>query len=157
MLGAYISAFFISMLPVVELRLGVPWAMGFGIDQYAAIVVCCLGNIFPIPFIYIFARRVLHAGAKRPRIGNYCQKMLTKGEKAGEKLVARTGRFGLFMALMLFVAIPLPGTGAWTGTMAASFLKMGVKSTFFSVALGVIIAGCIMGLGTAGVFHLLGI
>jgi len=157
MLGAYISAFFISMLPVVELRLGVPLAMGLGIDQIPAIVVCALGNIFPIPLVYIFARRVLQVGATKKRIGKFCQKMLTKGETAGETIVNRTGRFGLFMALMIFVAIPLPGTGAWTGTMAASFLKIGIRYTFFSVALGVIIAGCIMALGTTGVFHLLGI
>lgn len=157
MIKAYLLAFLISMLPVVELRLGVPLAIGFGADKFAAIVVCALGNIVPIPFVYIFARRVLHWGAKKPRIGRYCEKLLSKGEAAGNKLVARTGRFGLFMALMLFVGIPLPGTGAWTGAMAASFLKMGVRSTCVSVACGVIIAGCIMALGTAGVIHIFGL
>ena len=80
-----------------------------------------------------------------------------KGEKAGQKLTAKTGRYGLFMALLLFVGIPLPGTGAWTGTLAASFLNMGFKSTVLAVCLGVILAGIIMAVASTGVFSIIGL
>ena len=83
--------------------------------------------------------------------------MLVKGERAGEKLTAKTGRGGLFLALLLFVGFPLPGTGAWTGTLAASFLNMGIKSTALAVSLGVILAGIIMGLGSTGVLAVFGL
>jgi uncharacterized membrane protein len=95
-------------------------------------------------------------GADRKYIGKYFRFFLSKGERGGQKLVKKTGRGGLFVALMLFVGIPLPGTGAWTGTMAASFLNMGFKSTTAAVSLGVIIAGIIMGLASMGVFGVLG-
>ena len=90
-------------------------------------------------------------------IGKLCTAILEKGERAGQKIVKKTGRYGLFVALLLFVGIPVPGTGAWTGALAASFLDMGFKSTFASVALGVVLAGCIMALASAGVFHIIGL
>ena len=82
---------------------------------------------------------------------------LVKGEKGGQKLVKKTGRGGLFLALLLFVGIPLPGTGAWTGTLAASFLNMGLKSTSLAVSLGVILAGIIMGIGSHTALHVFGL
>ena len=141
----YIVAFFISMVPLIELRAGVPFAIGMGIDQFTAILVCAIGNIIPVPFIYFFARKFLLWGEDKKYIGGVCRFFVEKGEKAGQKLTAKTGRYGLFMALLLFVGIPLPGTGAWTGTLAASFLNMGFKSAVVSVTLGVLLAGCIMG------------
>lgn len=153
----YISVFFISMVPIVELRLAVPIAIGWGIDQLTAIAICVVGNIVPVPFIYLFARKILNWGADRPHIGKVCRVLLTKGEHAGQKIVHKTGRYGMFLAMMLFVGIPLPGTGAWTGTLAASFLDMGFKSTFASVATGVVLAGCIMALASTGIFHMIGL
>ena len=113
--------------------------------------------MIPVPLIYFFARKLLVWGAERPHIGKFCTIFLQKGEKAGQKLVGKTGRYGLFLALLLFVGIPLPGTGAWTGTLAASFLDMGFKTTVSAVCLGVILAGFIMGLASAGVFSIIGL
>lgn len=153
----YILAFFISMVPLIELRAGVPFAIGMGIDQFTAILVCAIGNIIPVPFIYFFARKFLLWGEDKKYIGGVCRFFVEKGEKAGQKLTAKTGRYGLFMALLLFVGIPLPGTGAWTGTLAASFLNMGFKSAVVSVTLGVLLAGCIMALASTGVFSIIGL
>ena len=153
----YILAFFISMVPLIELRAGVPFAIGMGIDQFTAILVCAIGNIIPVPFIYFFARKFLLWGEDKKYIGGICRFFVEKGEKAGQKLTAKTGRYGLFMALLLFVGIPLPGTGAWTGTLAASFLNMGFKSAVVSVTLGVLLAGCIMALASTGVFSIIGL
>ena len=152
----YILIFFVSMIPVVELRGAIPIAMAWNLDYFTALTVCVIGNMLPVPFIYFFARRVLLWGADRKYIGKYFRFFLSKGERGGQKLVKKTGRGGLFVALMLFVGIPLPGTGAWTGAMAASFLNMGFKSTTAAVSLGVIIAGVIMGLASMGVFGVLG-
>lgn len=153
----YILAFLISMVPIIELRLGVPFALGLGIDYFPALAICVVGNIVPVPFIYFFARKFLNWGAKQKYIGKFCGFCLQKGERAGQKLVSKTGRGGLFAALLLFVGIPLPGTGAWTGTLAASFLNMGFKSTVLSVTLGVILAGIIMALASTGVFAFIGL
>ena len=152
----YILIFLISMILVVELRGAIPFATFWGLDYFTALTVCVIGNMLPVPFIYFFARRVLLWGAERKYVGKFFRRFLAKGERAGQKLTQKTGRGGLFVALMLFVGIPLPGTGAWTGAMAASFLNMGIKSTTVSVSLGVIIAGIIMGLASMGVFSVLG-
>ena len=152
----YLAIFFVSMVPLVELRGGIVMAVGMGLDYFTALAVCVLGNMLPVPIIYFFARKVLTWGADKKHIGKFFRFCLEKGRKAGQKLTAKTGRGGLFLALMLFVGIPLPGTGAWTGTLAASFLDMGIKSTAASVSLGVILAGLIMGLASMGVFNMIG-
>lgn len=153
----YIAAFLISMVPLIELRAGVPFAVGMGMNQFVAIIVCALGNMLPVPFIYFFARKFLLWGEHKKYIGGICKFFLSKGEKAGQKLVAKTGRGGLFVALLLFVGIPLPGTGAWTGTLAASFLNMGFKSAVLSVMLGVLLAGIIMAVGSTAAFGFIGL
>lgn len=156
MILKYLLVFLVSMVPVVELRGAMPLAISMDLNYWTALVVCVLGNMLPVPFIYFFARRFLTWGADKKYIGKLCSSFLRKGESAGKKLVGRAGRGGLFVALMLFVGIPVPGTGAWTGTLGASFLKMGIRSTAASVSLGVIIAGCIMGLASLGVFSAFG-
>ncbi len=156
MFKVYLISFLISMVPLLELRGGVPIAVTGGIPPLEAIAICALGNMIPVPFIYLFARKILVWGSVKPYIGRIFTKLLEKGEKAGQKLTASASRQGMFVALMLFVGIPLPGTGAWTGTLAASLLNMGWKSTTGAVSLGVIIAGCIMAAGSAGLFHLFG-
>jgi uncharacterized membrane protein len=153
----YLIVFLISMVPLIELRGAIPVAMTMGLDVVWAYVLCVLGNLLPMPFIYFFARKVLIWGADKKFTGKFFTFCLEKGEKAGQKLVEKTGRGGLFLALMLFVGIPLPGTGAWTGTLGASFLNMGFKSTVASVSLGVIIAGIIMGAASALGLHFLGL
>ena len=153
----YLTIFFISMVPLVELRLAMPIAVGMDLPYIPALVVCVIGNMLPVPIIYFFARKVLVWGADKKYIGKFFRFCLEKGERGGEKLVAKTGRGGLFMALLLFVGIPLPGTGAWTGTLAASFLNMGIKSTALAVSLGVVLAGIIMAIGSTGVLAVFGL
>ena len=157
MFQKYLFCFFIAMVPLIELRAAVPVALGMDLPVLPAYIVCILGNMLPVPIIYFFARKVLLWGCDKPYIGKFFTYCLNKGERGGQKLVATTGRGGLFVALMLFVGIPLPGTGAWTGTLAASFLNMGFKSTVASVCLGVVIAGIIMGIASTGVFSIIGL
>jgi uncharacterized membrane protein len=145
------------MVPLIELRGAVPAALTMGLDPVASYLICVIGNMFPVPFIYFFARKVLIWGSDKKFIGKFFTFCLDKGDKAGKKLVKAAGRKGLFIALLLFVGIPLPGTGAWTGTLGASFLNMGFKSTVLSVSLGVIMAGIIMGVASALGLHFLGL
>lgn len=155
MLKNYLIIFLISMVPLIELRGAIPYAVGFGLPLLPSYVICILGNMFPVPFIFLFARKVLEWGADKPVIGGFFRFCLEKGHKGGVKLQAKAGR-GLFVALLLFVGIPLPGTGAWTGTLAASLLDMDFKSSVVAVLLGVVLAGVIMGLLSAGVFGAIG-
>ena len=152
----YLTAFFISMVPLIELRGAMVYAVGVGLPEIPALVLCVIGNMLPVPFIYFFARKVLLWGADKKYTAKFFRFCLEKGEHAGQKLVAKAGRGGLFLALMLFVGIPLPGTGAWTGALGASFLKMGIRSTALSVSLGVIIAGVIMTVLTHLGLHIFG-
>lgn len=157
MLQKYLLIFFVSMVPLIELRGSIIMAVGMNLDYFTALAVSVIGNMLPVPIIYFFARKVLVWGADKKYIGKFFRFCLEKGERGGQKLIAKAGRGGLFVALMLFVGIPLPGTGAWTGTLAASFLNMGIKTTAASVSLGVIIAGIIMGVASTGVFSVIGL
>ena len=157
MLKNYLKVFFVSMVPLIELRGGVPYAVLMGLDYWTALVVCVIGNMLPVPIIYFFARKVLLWGCDKQYIGKFFTYCIEKGEKGGRKLKARAGRGGLFIALLLFVGIPVPGTGAWTGTLAASFLNMGIKSTTLAVSLGVILAGIIMGIVSMTGVHVFGL
>ena len=152
----YLTAFFISMVPLIELRGAMVYAVGVGLPEIPALILCVIGNMLPVPFIYFFARKVLLWGADKKYTAKFFRFCLEKGEQAGQRLVAKAGRGGLFLALMLFVGIPLPGTGAWTGALGASFLKMGIRSTALSVSLGVIIAGVIMTVLTHLGLHIFG-
>ena len=145
------------MVPLVELRGAIPVALGMGLPALPAYIVCVIGNMIPMPIIYFFARKFLVWGLDKKYIGGICHFFHDKGEKAGQKLVAKTGRGGLFIALMLFVGIPLPGTGAWTGTLGASFLNMGFKSAVLSVCIGVVLAGIIMAVASTGVLSIFGL
>ena len=153
----YLIIFLVSMIPIIELRGAMVYAVGYDLPYIPALIICVLGNMLPVPFIYFFARKVLLWGANKKYIGKLFTFFLEKGERAGQKLVKATGRGGLFMALLLFVGIPLPGTGAWTGTLGASFLNMGFKSTVLSVCLGVVLAGIIMAVLSTGVFSVIGL
>lgn len=124
--------------------------MGMGLPLIPSYIICIIGNMLPVPFIYFFARKVLIWGSDKPVIGKFFTFCLEKGEKGGKKLQAKAGR-GLFVALLLFVGIPLPGTGAWTGTLAASLLDMDFKSSVVAVMCGVLLAGVIMALISNGV------
>ena len=153
----YLIIFLVSMVPIIELRGAMVYAVGYDLPYIPALITCVLGNMLPVPLIYFFARKVLLWGANKKYIGKVFTFFLEKGERAGQKLVKTTGRGGLFLALLLFVGIPLPGTGAWTGTLGASFLNMGFKSTVASVSLGVVLAGIIMAVLSTGVFSVIGL
>ena len=157
MLKKYLFCALVSMVPLIELRGGVPIAVGMGLNYPTALVICAVANMIPVPIIYFFARKVLEWGRDKKYIGKFFTFCLEKGEKGGRKLARTAGRGGLFVALMLFVGIPLPGTGAWTGTLAASFLNMGIKSTTLAVCLGVIMAGIIMGTVSMAGLHVFGL
>ncbi len=154
-LTKYLWVFFVSMVPLIELRGAIPISQGLGLPMIPSYIVAVIGNMLPVPIIYLFARKVLEWGADKPVIGKFFTFCLEKGKKGGEKLQEKAGK-GLFWALMLFVGIPLPGTGAWTGTLAASILDMDFKSSIAAVMLGVLLAGVIMGVASAGVFGALG-
>ena len=144
MVTKYLMIFFVSMVPLVELRGSIVMAVGMGLDYWTSLAVCVVGNMLPVPLIYFFARKVLEWGRDKPVIGKFFTFCLEKGKKGGEKLQAKAGR-GLFWALLLFVGIPLPGTGAWTGTLAASLLDMDFRKSVLACMGGVLLAGCIMG------------
>ena len=158
MLKKYLLVFLVSMVPLIELRGAIPIAtVGYGLNYWTSLVVCVIGNMLPVPIIYLFARKVLHWGSNKKYIGSFFTYCIEKGERGGQKLKERAGRQGLFIALLLFVGIPLPGTGAWTGTLAASFLNMGIKSTSLAVSLGVVLAGIIMGVVSMTGIHVFGL
>ena len=144
----YILVFLISMVPIVELRGAIPIAESFGLNIFLYYPIAIIGNMLPVPIIYLFARKVLEWGKDKKIIGKFFTWCLEKGEKGGEKLKKSAGNRGIFWALLIFVGIPLPGTGAWTGTLAASFLKLDFKTSIFAVTLGVLLAGVIMSLGS---------
>lgn len=156
MLKKYLIIFLVSMVPLIELRGAVPIAVDMNLPLLPSYIICILGNMLPVPFIFFFARKVLEWGADKPVIGKFFTFCLEKGHKGGQKLQEKAGR-GLFVALLLFVGIPLPGTGAWTGTLAASLLDMDFKSSVIAVMCGVVLAGVIMGLLSVIVFGALGV
>lgn len=150
MLQSYILVFLISMVPLIELRGAIPYSQVMGLPLLESYIIAIIGNMLPVPIIYLFARKVLEWGADKPVIGGFFTWCLEKGKHGGEKLQAKAGK-GLFIALLLFVGIPLPGTGAWTGTLAASLLDIDFKSSILAVMGGVLLAGVIMGLASVGV------
>lgn len=156
MFKKYMWVFVISMVPLIELRGAIPVSQGLGLPLLQSYVVSIIGNMIPVPFIYLFARKVLEWGADKPLIGKMFTFFLIKGEKGGQKLQEKAGR-GLFWALLLFVGIPLPGTGAWTGTLAASILDMGFKRSVLAALGGVLLAGVIMGAVSVGAFSAIGL
>lgn len=139
----FLWIFFISMIPLIELRGAIPVSQALGLPIIPSYIICIIGNMLPVPIIFLFARRFLEWGKDKKFIGGVCQFFLTKGSDAGKKLQAKAGRT-LFVALFLFVGIPIPGTGVWTGTLAASLLDMNFKETVIAVTLGVLLAGVIM-------------
>ncbi len=139
----YILTFLISMVPIVELRGGIPFGIGMGLEWWHAVIICMIGNMLPVPIIFFFARKVLEWGADKPVIGKFFTWCLEKGHHGGEKLKKAAGK-GMFWALFLFVGIPLPGTGAWTGTLAASLLDLDFKKSIVAVMCGVVLAAAIM-------------
>lgn len=155
MIKKYLLVFFISMLPFIELRGAVPVGLsnlwGEPLPLAPLYIICIVANMLPVPIIFFFARKVLLWGQDKKYIGKFFKFCIEKGEKGGKKLQEKAGR-GVYFALFIFVGIPIPGTGAWTGTLAASFLDLDFKKSIVAVICGVILAGIIMGLASIGIF-----
>lgn len=139
----YLFIILISMIPLIELRGAIPVAMAKGLPLIPSYIICIIANMIPVPIIFFFARKVLEWGSDKPLIGKFFSWCLKKGKKGGKKLEKKAGK-GLYIALMLFVGIPLPGTGAWTGTLAASLLDLDFKKSVIAIMAGVVMAGVIM-------------
>jgi len=139
-LGKIIITFLISMVPIIELRGAIPVATGMGLSPWVAIPVAMIGNILPVPFIVLFIKKIFAWMRKAsPKLNGIVDRMEAKAEKNKEKVL----RYA-FWGLVLFVAIPLPGTGAWTGALIAAMLDMPLKKAFPSILLGVVGAGVII-------------
>ena len=151
MFKKYLIVFLISMVPLIELRGAIPYAVGFDLPLVPSYIVAVIGNMLPVPFIFLLGRKILEWGKDLKYVGGFFRWCLEKGEKAGAKLESKAGS-GLYIALLLFVGIPLPGTGAWSGTLAASLLNMDFKKSVLYVMLGVVLAGVIMLAASLGVF-----
>lgn len=131
--------FVVSLLPIIELRGGLIAAAILGVEWYVALPLCIVGNMLPIPFILLFIRKVFGWLKKITWLQGTIEKLETKTRKKGEKIQKKR-----LLGLMLFVGIPLPGTGAWTGALAADLLDLRMKHSLPAIALGVVLASVIM-------------
>ena len=146
----YIYSFLISMVPIIELRGGIPISMALGLDFLKALPVCWLGNVLPVPFIMLLGRAVIQFLIRHNICKGFFSRLIARAEGAASKMGSKT-----YFALFLFVAVPAPGTGAWTGTLAASILDMDFKSSVLAVMFGVLLAGIIMMCVSFGVFGII--
>lgn len=151
-----LAVLLVSMVPVIELRGAIPIGVGLGVPKILALILAVFGNMIPVPFIYKFARTFLEAGQDShiKWLKKFCKWFLKKGEKAGKKLLKKTGN-SIYVALFFFVGIPLPGTGVWTGTLAAALLDLDFKKTITAIMCSVLLAGLIIFLISIGVFGLI--
>ena len=147
MLGKGLAVFFLSMVPLIELRGSIILGFGFGIDWFITYIVSVIGNIIPIPIILLFVRAVFAFMKKR---GGKLESIALWFEKKGTSKSDRVTKYAS-LGLFLFVAIPLPGTGAWMGALIASLLNMRLKHSLISISLGVVCAGLIMSLACYGI------
>ncbi len=138
--GKYLATFIISMIPVIELRGAIPIGVGLGLTHIEAMAISVIGNMLPVPFIILFIRPIFKWMTKHSeRLGRLAQKLEAKAEGKWDRI----HRFQFF-ALTLFVAIPLPGTGAWTGALIAAVMNMRLRNALPSILLGVLIAGVLV-------------
>ena len=139
MLTKKLFLFFLSMVPVIELRGAIPLGMAWGIPMWQTYLISVIGNILPVPILVVFARRVLFWCATWPKVGHFFQKIID----IGNRKIGKLGSYEL-LGLYIFVAIPLPGTGAWTGSLIASLLNIKFKKAFPAILLGICLATVIM-------------
>ena len=150
--GKLIAAALVSMIPVLELRGGIPFGVSLGLRPLKAWAVCVLGNMLPIPLIIVYIRRIFQwVRAAFPRLGHFVDRLERKAHLKG-RTVLKYRYWGLF----LFVALPLPGTGGWTGALVAAFLNMRLKNALLSIFSGLLVAGFIVTLLTSSVSAILG-
>ena len=148
--GEFLLTVLVSMVPVVELRGGIPFGVGVGLPVWAAFLAAVIGNLIPVPFIIVYIRRIFQWMRRRiPRLNRMVDALERKAHLKGR----RVNKYK-YLGLAVFVAIPLPGTGAWTGSLAAAFLDMPLRRAIPSVVAGVLVAGLIITLLTSGVVSL---
>ncbi len=149
---AAIMTFLMAMVPVIELRGAIPFGAANGLSPWVAMAIAVLGNLAPIPILLLFTRQVLNWLRRFGKFGKLVDKLEARAANKSE-VVKKYQNIGL----CILVAIPLPGTGAWTGALVATFLDMRLKRAFPVIALGVLLAGIIVMLACMGVIHLAGI
>ena len=148
--GEFLLTLLVSMVPVVELRGGIPFGVARGLPVWAAYLAAIIGNFLPAPFIIVYIRRIFQWMRRRiPRLNRMVDALERKAHLKGQKVTRYK-----YLGLMLFVAIPLPGTGAWTGSLAAAFLDMPLRKALPSVIAGVLIAGLAISVLSYGVVSL---
>ena len=148
--GKCVFTMLVSMLPIIELRGGIPFGVALGLPYYLAFPAAVLGNVIPAPFIIVYIRRIfMWMRRYMPKLNNMVDKLERKAHLKGQKVSKYK-----YIGLWLFVAIPLPGTGAWTGCLAAAFLDMRLKKAVPSIFLGGCIAAAIMTAVTFGLIHI---
>lgn len=148
--GEFLLTVLVSMIPVVELRGGIPFGVTAGLPVWAAFIAAVVGNLIPVPFIIVYIRRIFQWMRRRiPRLNRMVDALERKAHLKGQRVTKYK-----YLGLMLFVAIPLPGTGAWTGSLAAAFLDMPLRKAIPSVVVGVLIAGMAISILTYGVASL---
>ena len=149
-IGKMCATFFLSMLPVGELRAGLPYGIALGLEYPLALMAALLGNMIPVPFIIVYIKRIFEWMRRHmPRMNALVTKLENRAHLKGET-VEKYGHWGL----LLFVAIPLPGTGAWTGALIAALLNIRTSKAVPVILIGVCIAAAIMTLITYGVIHI---
>lgn len=149
--GEFCFTMLVSMVPVVELRGGIPFGVARGLPVWAAYLAAVIGNILPVPFILVYIRRIFQWMRRHmPRLNSLVDKLERKAHLKGQRVTKYK-----YLGLMLFVAIPLPGTGAWTGSLAAAFLDMPLRKAIPSVIVGVLIAGMAISILSYGVVSLI--
>lgn len=141
----YLYIFAVSMIPVVELRGAIPLGTGLGLDPWITYAISVVGNMLPVPFILFFIRKIINWMKQRPKLHKIAVKLEERVHKNKTKIMRFAG-FGLF----LFVAIPLPGTGAWTGALVAAMIDMRMKYALPAILAGVLVAGLVMTLLSQG-------
>lgn len=149
--GEFCFTILVSMIPVIELRGGIPFGVAAGLPVWAAYLAAVIGNLIPAPFIIVYIRRIFMWMRRRlPKLNSLVDKLERKAHLKGQKVTRYK-----YLGLAIFVAIPLPGTGAWTGALAASFLDMPLRKAIPSIAAGVVVAGAAISILTFGVSSLL--
>ena len=149
--GEFLLTMLVSMVPVVELRFGIPFGVGtLGLPVWAAFTAAVIGNLIPVPFIIVYIRRIFQWMRRRiPKLNRMVDALERKAHLKGQKVSKYK-----YLGLAIFVAIPLPGTGAWTGSLAAAFLDMPLRKAIPSVIAGVLAAGMAISILTYGVASL---
>ena len=149
--GKFLLTLLVSMVPVVELRFGIPFGIGtLGLPEWAAFLAAVTGNLIPVPFIIVYIRRIFQWLRRHiPRLNSLVDKLERKAHLKGQKVTKYK-----YLGLAIFVAVPLPGTGAWTGSLAAAFLDMPLRKALPSIFAGIVIAGLAISILTFGVASL---